>query len=88
MYNNPASIFARVIVASKGITAHAAKAGPIANTGAIKNKYKFDLAGNMTSFNASFSPSAIGCNNPQGPTRLGPIRTWIKPITLRSANVK
>ncbi len=75
IYSKPASIFANVRVASKGITAHAAKAGAIANTGAITNKYIFDFAGKITSFSISFKPSAIGCNKPNGPTRFGPIRT-------------
>ena len=58
-----------------GTTAQAASAGPMASTGASRNRPLLAPAGMMISFISSFSPSAIGCSQPLGPTRLGPMRT-------------
>src|SRR5215213_6154321 len=38
------------------------------------------------SFESSLSTSASGCIVPYGPTRLGPIRDWKRPSSLRSAS--
>lgn len=48
----------------------------------------FALEGKIVSLTKSFKPSANGWSNPKRPTTLGPLRRWIAPITLRSANVK
>ena len=72
----------------KGMTAHAARAGPIASRGAMKKRYRLAPVGTTISLNKSLATSANGCSNPNGPTRLGPMRTCMKPITLRSASVK
>ena len=40
------------------------------------------------SFSSSFSTSANGCSRPPGPTRFGPMRACIEPITRRSASVR
>jgi hypothetical protein len=39
------------------------------------------------SFMKSFTPSAIGCNRPYGPTRVGPFRACIYPRAFRSPRV-
>ena len=62
-------------VSENGITAHAASAGPIASSGAMKKRYRLAPEGMTISLNTSFATSANGCSNPNGPTRLGPIRT-------------
>src|SRR5690348_12845707 len=41
----------------------------------------------MSSLSRSLSASAIGCNKPCGPTRIGPRRTWKSASTLRSTSV-
>src|SRR4051794_34531681 len=43
--------------------------------------------GIMLSLRRSLSRSAIGCSRPNGPTRLGPRRTWKRPSSRRSAHV-
>lgn len=70
-------MLARTKLGVKGITAHAASAGKIDNTGAKMNKNLLDLVGMMISLVNSFNASAIGCNKPFGPTRFGPIRICI-----------
>ena len=47
-----------------------------------------DLAGMIVSLKNSFTPSAIGCSRPNGPTTFGPLRSCIHPMTLRSASVR
>ena len=44
--------------------------------------------GLMSSLVKSLSASAIGCSRPKGPTRLGPMRTCMKPSSLRSQSVR
>src|SRR5580692_3532060 len=41
-------------------------------------------SGMMSSLIKSFTASAIGCNNPCGPTRMGPSRACMSAMTLRS----
>ena len=45
------------------------------------------LDGMMVSLSRSFRPSAKGCSRPNGPTTLGPRRSWIDAQTLRSTYV-
>src|SRR5919199_2008121 len=42
----------------------------------------------MLSLRISFTRSAIGWSRPKGPTRLGPRRTWKRPSSRRSAQVR
>jgi len=56
--------------------------------GEITKAKVFALVGITVSFINNFKPSAKGCNRPQKPTKVGPCRCWIKPITFLSANVK
>ena len=56
---------------------HAPSAGAMANTGAVRNRNRLAPLGRMISLKASFSASAIGCSQPLGPTRFGPMRTCI-----------
>ena len=72
----------------KGTTAQAAIAGMMVITGPMKNKPLLAWVGTKISLVKSLSASAIGCSNPQGPTRLGPIRTCIQPKNLRSHKVR
>lgn len=55
-------------------------------TGAIRWTTWSADRGTIFSLMSSLSPSAIGCNRPSGPTRLGPIRSWNRAATLRSSH--
>src|SRR5205814_3296030 len=88
MYNRPALMLDSTRDSENGITAHAASAGASDNIGAIKNSQRFASVGTTISLNSILSTSANGCSSPNGPTRLGPMRTCIQPITLRSARVR
>jgi hypothetical protein len=48
-YRSPALIFDSTSVSLKGITAHAARAGPISRTGAMRNRYRLAPVGMMIS---------------------------------------
>lgn len=52
----------------------------------IKQKV-FAFVGITVSFKISFNASAMGCIRPKKPTKLGPFRCCIEPITFRSASV-
>ncbi len=86
--SRPALIFASATSGPNGITAHAASAGMMVMTGAITNNALLAWAGTMISFSSNFNASAIGCSKPAGPTRFGPSRTCIQPISLRSHRVR
>src|SRR5689334_9954535 len=88
MYKRPALMLERTSVSENGTTAHAASAGASESIGAMKNSQRFAPVGMMISLNNIFITSANGGSKPSGPTRLGPIRTCIQPMTLRSASVK
>src|SRR5205814_4188449 len=88
MYNRPALMLDSTRDSENGITAHAASAGASDNIGAIKNSQRFAPVGTTISLNSILSTSANGCSSPSGPTRLGPMRTCIQPMTLRSASVR
>ena len=53
-------------------------------TGAIAIIQGTAVAGVNCSFESSLSTSAIGWKTPRGPTRLGPMRDCMRPISLRS----
>src|SRR4051812_25616095 len=45
-------------------------------------------SGRMLSLRMSFTRSAIGWRSPNGPTRFGPSRTWKRPSSRRSSQVR
>ena len=71
-----------------GIGSHMTMARVSASMGAVKNKRGEEEDGRMGSLINSFTPSAIGCSSPYGPTTLGPFRSCMYPNTLRSTRVK
>ena len=60
------------------------KAGTVAITGARMKTALSAALGMMSSFSASFTPSARLCSRPKGPLTLGPIRCCIRATTRRS----
>jgi hypothetical protein len=73
-------MLAKATSGPKGTTAHAAKAGMMVMMGPNKNKGLLAAVGKMISLVSNLSASAIGCNKPKGPVRLGPNRIWVKPM--------
>ncbi len=67
-----------------GMTAQVASAGISVSSGAMTNRRRLACDGMMTSLNNSLKTSANGCSSPRGPTRFGPTRDCIRPMTLRS----
>src|SRR5437667_4797900 len=74
----------RWIVSPHGITAVATSAVITLSAGARTNTTLSACDGMMSSFMKSLMPSAIVCRSPNGPTRSGPIRSCMCPITFRS----
>ncbi len=71
---------------ANGTIDHAASAGATERIGA-RRKSPFDASAGITcSFMRSLMASAIGCSTPFQPTRFGPLRTWIQPMTQRSTS--
>lgn len=68
--------------------AHIVRARVSASVGVIRNRAGDEVDGRMGSLINSFTPSAIGCNNPYGPTMFGPFRSCIYPNTFRSRRVR
>ncbi len=68
-----------------GMTASAVRAGMTASTGARKNTVRSARAGMMSSLVTSLTKSATPWRRPFGPTRFGPRRACMKPISRRSA---
>jgi hypothetical protein len=56
----------------------------VAITGAIRNTTLSAAFGMMSSFSASFTPSARDWRRPKGPCTLGPIRCCMRATTRRS----
>lgn len=77
-----------ITLLSKGITAQPNKAKEKVIIGEIKNIIKLEERGIIDSFDKSFTPSAIGWNNPNIPTTFGPRLRWVDAKTLRSKSVK
>jgi hypothetical protein len=77
-------ISARTKLSSKGITAQENKAKVKVIKGENKKIIKLEGYGIIVSFANNFKPSAIGCNKPQRPTTLGPLRRCIDANNLRS----
>ena len=86
--NRPALTLAKATSGPKGTTAQAAKAGMMVMMGPSKNKGLLAAVGKMISLVKSLRASAMGCNKPKGPVRLGPKRIWVKPMALRSHRVR
>ena len=82
-YSRPAFAFDSTTFASKGITAHAAKAGTSVISGARRYRKGCATVGCTTSLNSSLNTSAKAWRMPL-PTYIGPWRTCIQPISLRS----
>ena len=55
-------------------------------TGAMAIIHGTAVAGVNCSLESSLSTSASGCIRPYGPTRLGPMRDWKRPSSLRSTS--
>ena len=68
-----------------GITALVINAVIMVIAGPAINKNLLDAAGIKSSFINILTPSAKGCNNPNGPARLGPRRSCINAATFLSA---
>src|SRR5436190_2392987 len=56
--------------------------------GASKNRDLSVKDACISSFRSSLTPSASVCNKPQGPVWIGPTRSCIQPMILRSARIK
>ena len=67
-----------------GITAKARNAGTVDSTGATRKITLSAAVGMMSSFSASFTPSARDCRRPKGPFTLGPMRCCMRATTRRS----
>ncbi len=67
-----------------GITEKVTNAGIVAMTGASRKTTLSAALGMMSSFSASFTPSASDWSRPKGPCTLGPIRCCIRATTRRS----
>ncbi len=80
----PTLMSARTQPSSNGITAHATSASTKVIIGEIRKTIGFAPDGITVSLRNSLIPSAKGCNRPSGPTTLGPLRSCIQPMILRS----
>ena len=88
MYSRPALTLASTTPSTNGTTAQAASAGAMARIGASRNRQLVRARRDDDFLDQQLEPSAIGCSSPSGPTRFGPMRTCIQPMTLRSASVR
>ena len=70
-----------------GNIASEAKAGTRQMTGASMKMGLSAAEGMMSSLKKLLMPSAMGCSSPSQPTRVGPMRICIWPMTLRSKYV-
>lgn len=67
---------------------HIIMASMRASIGAIIKRMGEEVEGRTGSLMKSFTPSAMGCRRPNGPTMFGPFRSCIYPKTFRSSNVR
>src|SRR5581483_7441885 len=58
-----------------------------ARYGASLNRKRSAPVGATSSLLMSLMPSASDCSSPNGPTRVGPSRSWMRADTLRSAQM-
>ena len=82
--NKTIFILANTWFSLNGMTAQAIKANVIVIIGARIKITLFELAGIIISLNIYFNASAKDCNNPKGPTTLGPCLYWTNAQTLLS----
>lgn len=61
----------------RGMGAHKVRARVRASIGARRNRTGDEEEGRTGSLMKSFTPSAIGCRSPYGPTTFGPFRSCI-----------
>src|SRR5688500_12301435 len=96
-YKMPTLISARYSVISPpnklierphGMTAAMMMEGTTVKIGARKKTGLNALAGVSSSLKINFTASAIGCNKPKGPARLGPMRVWMRASARRSYHVR
>jgi hypothetical protein len=71
--------------APKGMTAQPIRARMKVTIGARRKMTLLERSGITVSLRKSFTPSAIGWRSPNGPTVIGPCRSCMAAITLRSA---
>ena len=74
------------VTAPKGTTATEMSAQESAMIGARMKRGRATARGMRSSLRKSLMPSASGCKRPKGPTRLGPQRFCMRPMTLRSSS--
>ena len=72
---------------ANGMVAKINRHGTRKMTGARLKIERSAASGTRCSFNINFTPSAIGCSRPCGPTRYGPIRDCRRAANLRSSSV-
>ena len=70
-----------------GTTAQAIMARMKVSIGAPMNSTRLAPLGMIVSFISILPASANACNRPNGPTTLGPRRSWMAASTFRSASV-
>lgn len=80
--------FRSVRECGSGIGAHRDRASVRASIGVTKNRNGEEVEGRIGSLINSFTPSAMGCSRPYGPTTFGPLRNCIYPSTFRSMRVR
>ena len=84
-YSRPTLMSAAARPSPTGTTAQAIMASEKVSIGASRNSTRLAPAGMTVSFIIILMASAKGCSRPNGPTTLGPRRSWIAASTLRSA---
>ena len=72
---------------ANGIVAKISRHGTRKTIGARLKIGRSAASGIRSSFSSSFTPSAIGCSSPCGPTRYGPMRDCSRAANLRSSSV-
>jgi hypothetical protein len=83
----PVSRSATPMPGANGIVAKISRHGIRKTTGARLNTGRSAESGVTSSFSSSFTPSAMGCSSPRGPTRYGPIRDCSRAANFRSSSV-
>ena len=86
MYRTPTFRFASAVSLANGTTASVSITGATIPMGTSMNTIRSAVPGVRSSLNSSLTRSAMGCNSPKGPQRLGPTRFWNLPISFRSAH--
>lgn len=81
-------IFNSVSECGNGMGAHIKRAMDNAIIGVALNIRGEARTGWIGSLMNNFTPSAIGCRRPNGPTTLGPLRSCMYPRILRSRRVR